>query len=109
METHATKILLLAKLSFGLVIPSLFAAGVARVGWRKWFPAVFIGETIWTGTLVLLGFYASQAIRHIEKGLQLTILVVVFAGLAILLRFVSRVIQGRNGVGLSSVDEHIKH
>ncbi len=109
MEANATKILLLAKLSFGLVIPSLFAAGVARVGWRKWFPVVFIGETIWTGTLVLLGFYASQAIRHIEKGLQLTLLVVLIAGLAILLRYVSRVVLGRNGVGLTSIDEHIKH
>ena len=70
MRKHATKILFFAKLSVSLVIPSLIAAGLVKARWRRWFPAVFGAEMIWTGMLVLVGFYATEAIQRVARGLE---------------------------------------
>lgn len=70
IHAHAAKVLFLAKLSAGLMIPSLIAAGIAKVPIKKWFPALIIGETLWTGTLVLCGYYAAEAIKQVEKGVH---------------------------------------
>lgn len=74
MRQHAIKILLMAKLSAGLAVPALIAAGLARVKWRRWFPVVMVGETIWTGALTMLGYYFFESIKQIEEGLQLLML-----------------------------------
>ena len=39
MRRHALKVLLMAKLSIGMAVPAVIAAGLARVPWRRWFPA----------------------------------------------------------------------
>ena len=74
MRDHAVKILFFAKLSMSLMIPSLLAAGLIKAPWRRWFPAVFGGEIIWTGALVLIGYYATEAIKRIEQGLEYLLL-----------------------------------
>jgi membrane protein DedA with SNARE-associated domain len=70
MRRHATKILFFAKISVSFVIPSLVAAGLVKAPWKRWFPAVFGGEMIWTGSLVLIGYYAATAIKEVEKGMS---------------------------------------
>ncbi len=70
VRAHAVKILLVAKLTAGLVIPSLVAAGLSRVAWRRWFPPVFLAEMIWTGGLVWIGMRATEAIAQVERGLE---------------------------------------
>lgn len=70
LHRHSPKILLLAKLSAGLAVPALIAAGLCRIRWRRWFPVVFVGETIWTGTLLCLGFFAAEAIKRVEQQAQ---------------------------------------
>jgi len=74
MRKHAVKLLFFAKLSMSLMIPSLVAAGLLRISWKRWFPAVFGGEVIWTGALVLIGFYATEAIKQVEQGLEIFVL-----------------------------------
>jgi membrane protein DedA with SNARE-associated domain len=74
MRKHAAKILFFAKLSMSLMIPSLIAAGLVKAPWRRWFPAVFSGEVIWTGALVLIGFYTTEAIKRVEQGVEYVIL-----------------------------------
>lgn len=74
MRKHAVKVLFFAKLSMSLMIPSLIAAGLVKARWRSWFPAVFSGEVIWTGGLVLIGYYATEAIKRVEQGLEYFIL-----------------------------------
>lgn len=64
------KFLFVAKLTLGLVIPTLIAAGLARVSWRRWIGILFFAESIWTGSLVLLGYYYGQYIQRIEAGLK---------------------------------------
>ncbi len=75
MRKHAAKILFFAKLSMSLMIPSLIAAGLVKAPWRRWFPAIFSGEIVWTGSLVLIGFYTTEAIKHVEQGVEYVILV----------------------------------
>ncbi len=70
MHTHARKILIVAKLTLSLTIPTLVAAGMARVPWRRWFPAVFAAEMAWTGGLVLAGFYFAESMKRLEQGIQ---------------------------------------
>ncbi len=67
MQQHALKILLLAKLSVGMAVPAVLAAGLAQIRWRKWFPIVVTGEVIWTGTLLLIGYYAAEVWISAER------------------------------------------
>ena len=83
VRQNATRILLVAKLTAGLVIPALIAAGLVRSPWRKWFPPVFAGEMLWTGALVAGGYYATAYLTQIERGVTVvaigaSLLVVVF-------------------------------
>ncbi|MCX6083055.1 MAG: VTT domain-containing protein [Chloroflexi bacterium] len=89
IRKHAVKVLFFAKLSMSLMIPSLIAAGLVKVPWRRWFPAVFGGEIIWTGALVLIGFYATEAIRRIEQGVEYLVLAATIV-FVIFLVFLSR-------------------
>jgi membrane protein DedA with SNARE-associated domain len=70
IHNHAAKVILLAKLSAAFMIPSLFAAGLAKVPLKRWVPALLFGETLWTGTLVITGFYATEAIKQVAKGVH---------------------------------------
>ncbi len=84
MHTHAVKVLLLAKLTATFAIPALIAAGIARIPWRRTMATVFIGECIWTGSLVLLGYHFSASLARLEEGLQI-VAVVGFVLLLVLL------------------------
>jgi membrane protein DedA with SNARE-associated domain len=72
--THATKVLFLAKLTVSFVIPSLIAAGLLRIPWRRWFPALVLAETIWTGSLLLIGYYTTEALKRVEQGVEYAVL-----------------------------------
>jgi membrane protein DedA with SNARE-associated domain len=74
MRKHAARILFFAKLSMSLMVPSLIAAGLVKAPWRRWFPAVFGGEMIWTGALVLIGYYTTEAVKRVEQGVEYFIL-----------------------------------
>ena len=65
MHDHASKILFIAKLTVSFMIPSLIAAGLIKVPWKRWFPALFAGEMIWTGSLMLVGYFATEAIKKV--------------------------------------------
>ena len=74
MHEHAAKILFMAKLTVSFMIPSLIAAGLVKVPWRRWFPALFAGEMIWTGSLILVGYFATEAIKRVQQGVEYFIL-----------------------------------
>ena len=89
MIKHATKVLFLAKLTLSFVIPSLIAAGLLRVPWRRWLPPLIVAETLWTGSLLLIGYYTTEALKRVERGIE-------YAALSISVIFVvAVVIQGR--------------
>jgi membrane protein DedA with SNARE-associated domain len=87
MRKHTTRILFIAKLTVSFVIPSLIAAGLVKAPWRKWFPAIFGGEMLWTGFLVLVGYYTTEAVKRWRNGFEYLAL---FSALA----FVTAVLLG---------------
>ena len=102
MRRHAPKFLLMSKLTFGLAVPTLVAAGLARLSWRKWFPVVFVGETIFTGTLVLIGYFAAEAIKQVEQGLQMFLLAISFIFIIMVFWFVPRALRDQETFSMSS-------
>ena len=86
INEHVVKLLFLAKLGTGLVIPTLIASGLAHVPWRRWIGVLLIAEFIHTGSLVLAGYYYGQYILHIESSLKwisigVSMLIVVVIGI----------------------------
>ena len=71
MSRSATKLVLVAKLSAGFVVPTLIAVGLARVPWKRWFPIAFLGETLWTGSLLLFGYFAGTYVTRAGQNLRL--------------------------------------
>lgn len=91
MRSHARKLIIFAKLAYGLIVPTLVAAGMARVPWRKWFPVVFVVETLWSILLVWIGFHTTAFIQDFEHtlhsiGVAAIVGIVVFA----ILRFLRK-------------------
>jgi len=70
IQTHIHKILFVAKLTLGFVVPTLIAAGLARVPMKRWFGILFTAECIWTGALVLAGYYFGTLTQSIETHLR---------------------------------------
>jgi membrane protein DedA with SNARE-associated domain len=76
MIKHATRVLFLAKVTVSFSIPALIAAGLLRVKWRRWFPALVGAEVLWTGSLVLIGYYTAEATKRVERNLEYAVLAV---------------------------------
>jgi membrane protein DedA with SNARE-associated domain len=70
INEHAMKIMFFAKLTMSFMIPTLITAGLSKVPWRRWFPPDLAGEMLWTGALVLIGYFATEAIKRVEKGIE---------------------------------------
>lgn len=86
MIKHATRVLFLAKITISFVIPSLIAAGLLRIPWKRWFPSFILAEALWTGSLVLIGYYTTEALKRVEQGIEYAVLAIslVFVGFMIL-------------------------
>jgi len=96
MQSHARKLIIFAKLAYGLIVPTLVAAGMARVPWRKWFPVVFVVETLWSVLLVWIGFHTTAFIQDFKQTLHIVGLgLLVAAGLFLLMRFMRKRIDAQ--------------
>ena len=95
MQLHAPKLLFFAKFVAVLATPTLIAAGLARVPFRRWFPIVFLGELIWVAVLVFIGYQASEVVRKVELGLHYLPLVGGLALLVLVLVAARRLKSGR--------------
>ncbi len=70
MNRHCFKVLLLGKFATGMTVPAMIAAGVSKIPWRRWVPAVLLGEIIYTSTVVTLGFFAAESVKQVDQTLQ---------------------------------------
>jgi membrane protein DedA with SNARE-associated domain len=93
MHKNASKILFFAKLSSGFMIPSLLAAGIARVPIKKWLPTLLIGETIWTGMLVFIGYHGTMMLASISKGIEYVFLAASLVFLFVMVYFIRRALR----------------
>jgi membrane protein DedA with SNARE-associated domain len=95
MREHAFKIMLSAKLTNAFTIPSLIAAGLAGVPWKRWIPAFLIGQCIWTGTLVLIGYYAAESIKQVQGDIRYVVLVASLLFLLVIIWLARRTLRKR--------------
>ncbi|MEZ4733339.1 MAG: VTT domain-containing protein [Caldilineaceae bacterium] len=91
MHTHATKLIALSKLAIGLIIPTLIAAGLAKVPWKRWFPLVLGVEVIWTIFIVNLGYHSAGLITQLERNIQLVGIVALVAMITGIIWYARRV------------------
>jgi membrane protein DedA with SNARE-associated domain len=104
LHSHGLKILLLAKLTAALMIPTLIASGLTRLPWKRVFPVLFLGEMIWTGTLITIGYFATEAIKNVERAVGygiagaafLFLIFVIWQGRRILMQTTSAPKPGQN-------------
>jgi len=68
-HTHKKRILLISKLTngFGLAMAVLFTAGITRIPFRAFMFWNIIGEILWTGILVSLGFFLGHLYTVIDS------------------------------------------
>jgi len=66
MHRHTIKVLLMGKLSVGMAVPAVIAAGIAQIPWRRFFPIVMVGELVWTGSFLLIGYYGTESLKGSE-------------------------------------------
>lgn len=71
IKKNAPKLLFIAKLTLGFTIPTLVATGLSRVPIRRWLPFLVFAETIWTGSLVLLGFHFGEYLKRLQRGVEI--------------------------------------
>ena len=57
---QSSRVVMLAKITSGFVVPTMVATGLARVPWKNWLPSLFLIEVGRTGVLALLGFYSAR-------------------------------------------------
>jgi len=70
INNNAHRMLFIAKLTLGFVIPTLVATGLARVSWRRWFGALVMAECLWTGGLVIAGYFWGAYLQQLDQGLR---------------------------------------
>ncbi len=84
VRQHAIKLIIMAKVTISFMIPTLVAAGLARVHWRKWLPTVLVIETIWTTVLVTVGYHGADVVARFERSLRtlgIGVLILVIIGI----------------------------
>ena len=106
MRRNAKKILLMAKLSAGLAVPALIAAGLTRVAWRRCFPIVLVGEVLCTSILMLTGYYATEAIiRRADWGMLSVILGLLVIFLLMLFWVIPRALRRNERLSKLAIDD----
>lgn len=84
VQTHAARLLFLAKLTVGFPIPTIVATGLSRVPIRRWVAPLVAGELIKSAILVSVGYAFAFSIQQASLGVQIalwtiTVLVVIAA------------------------------
>jgi membrane protein DedA with SNARE-associated domain len=97
IQAHAAKLLFVAKITLGFSIPTLVATGMARVPIRRWILILVIGETLWTGSLVILGYHFGQYITRLERGVEIVALIGALIFLFLLFFYLSRIRRRSSG------------
>ncbi len=83
-QEHQTKILFVSKITMGLgfALATLMAAGAARVPFKKYMIVNALGQFIWTGILMAIGFFLGNLYTLVDKSLRwgfVTAIIIMFA------------------------------
>ncbi len=94
---HDSRILLLSKVTngFGLSIVTLFTAGLSRIPFTRYITFNILGEIIWTGALIGVGYFFSHLYVVVNNTLGKVSIVGGFLILVILFIAIGRLVQVR--------------
>ena len=84
---YHSPILLISKLTMGFGFPGavLATAGIVRIPFRKFMFYNVIGQLIWTGGLLAIGYFVGEAYIQINGGLEIfSLIAVIILAIAIL-------------------------
>jgi len=70
IHSQPARYVVMAKLTNGLSVPAVIAAGSAGLPLRRWLPFSFAIEILWTVPLLIAGYFATDALAQIEGGLS---------------------------------------
>jgi len=90
ISKHVIKIIAVAKLTNGLIVPALIATGLARVSIRRWFPVIFFINLVTTGIFVALGFFTAVNLMKFDHWLRYIVLVFSFIILILVTIFIRK-------------------
>jgi membrane protein DedA with SNARE-associated domain len=64
---EAGRVLFTTKLTSVLIIPTLIAAGMSGMGWRKVMRSMIVAQVLWSLALITIGFIAADSISVINR------------------------------------------
>ncbi len=69
---HQVKILFISKITmgFGFALATLIAAGAAKVPFKKYLTINFLGQFVWTGVLMAVGYFLGNLYIMVDKSLR---------------------------------------
>jgi membrane protein DedA with SNARE-associated domain len=70
MRHNTPRIMFVSVVTLSMIVPALVSAGLVKAPWKRWFPAAVAGELLWTGSMLLVGFYATEAIKRVEQTIE---------------------------------------
>jgi membrane protein DedA with SNARE-associated domain len=85
MHTHYAKILFIAKFTLSFMIPTMILTGLLRIPQKRWFPPLVLADALWTGLLILLGYYTTELIKRLEQGMRIAVLAIPILFIVILM------------------------
>lgn len=94
MHSHYAKILFIAKFTLSFMIPTMILTGLLRIPRKRWFPPLILADALWTGLLVVMGYYTTELIKRLEQGSKVAVLAIPILFIVILIfagqRFIKR-------------------
>lgn len=71
MQKNGTKVILIGKFAVGMGVPIHIAAGLSKLNWRKWLPATLIGEGMFTGMVITIGYLMAESLSNASQSIQI--------------------------------------
>ena len=95
---HQDMILFISKLTmgFGFALVTLITAGMAKISFRKYIAYNVVGQLIWTGILLGVGYTFGNFYLTLNEGLQKMSLVAFFVTIVLIIYGVNTYLKERN-------------
>lgn len=93
MKKNAFKVIVIGKFASGVGVPIHISAGISKVKWQNWLPATLIGEGLFTGMLIMIGYFMAGSLSSAGSTIQIVgmaFAVILLAGIWILMQSVVR-------------------
>lgn len=87
-QNHPVKILFFSKITMGLGLPlaTLTIAGMSKIPFKKYIGSLLLGQFIFTGTLISVGYFFGNLYEKLGQDLKI-ISIVSFAAMVVLILF----------------------